>query len=95
MRKFLMMTLMTATLAAPAYASGSEGGMSPWADLTTETTLGRSMADVKATLTEMGFDTRKAEMEDGMIEAYVVRDGKMAEIYVDAATGKVARVKAK
>ena len=41
-------------------------------------------AVIKAQLTEQGYDVRKVEMEDGMYEAYAMKDGERFEIYLDA-----------
>lgn len=36
-----------------------------------------------AQLVAQGYDVRKIVMEDGKIEAYVVKDGETAELYFD------------
>lgn len=41
-------------------------------------------AKIRTTLTEQGYEVRKVKSEDGMFEAYVVKDGKMMEVYLDA-----------
>lgn len=64
-------------------------------DLTAGTELGTTMDQVQAKLKEMGYEIRKAEMEDGEIEAYVVKDGKMAEVYVSQQTGQITKIKSK
>ena len=38
---------------------------------------------IKAQLTEQGYDVRKIETEDGMFEAYAIKDGAHYEIYLD------------
>ncbi|HKK85740.1 MAG TPA: PepSY domain-containing protein [Roseovarius sp.] len=38
---------------------------------------------IKAQLTEQGYDVRKIETEDGMYEAYALKDGARYEIYLD------------
>lgn len=73
-------------LAAPAFAAES---------LSMDTMLGHSLAEVKGRLAEMGYDVRKGEMENGKIEVYFVKDGKMGEVYVDGASGKVAKLSIK
>ena len=40
-------------------------------------------AAIRATLTEQGYDVRKIDVEDGMYEAYAMKDGKRFEIYLD------------
>ncbi|WP_209506967.1 MULTISPECIES: PepSY domain-containing protein [unclassified Ruegeria] len=61
-------------------------------DLAPDAELGKSEAEIRQTLTGMGFDVRKIETEDGKIEAYVVKDGQLAEVYVDPASGKVVKI---
>ena len=39
---------------------------------------------IKAQLTEQGYEVRKIEMEDGLYEAYAMKDGERYEIYLDA-----------
>ena len=84
MRK-IAITAAAVLFALPAFAQ----------DLTTDTMLGKSLPEVKATLVSMGYEVRKGEMEDGMIEVYVVKGDKLGEVYVDGATGKIARLKIK
>ncbi|ASM73763.1 MULTISPECIES: PepSY domain-containing protein [Roseobacteraceae] len=83
MRKFALITLLA--FAAPAFA----------ADLTADTILGNSMDEVKTTLTDMGYEVRKTEMEDGNIEVYFVKDGKMGEVYVNPVTGGITKLEMK
>lgn len=40
-------------------------------------------AEIKTKLTEQGYDVRKIEMEDGMIEVYALKDGQRLELYLD------------
>lgn len=61
-------------------------------DLTTDTQLGSTPDEIRASLKDLGYDVRKIEDEDGKIEAYVVKDGKMAEVYVDPKTGKISKI---
>ena len=71
-------------LAAPLYAQDG--------DLTPGLMLGKDEAAIRTALTDLGYEVRKIDMEDGKIEAYVVKDKYMAEIYVDAMTGEIVRV---
>ncbi|SFI43393.1 PepSY domain-containing protein [Jannaschia pohangensis] len=80
MKKFALIALIAMT--SPALAQ----------DLTTETLLGTTLEEVQASLTEMGYEVRKAEMEDGKIEIYFVKDGAMGEVYVDPATGAITKL---
>ncbi len=83
MRKLALITLLG--LASPALA----------ADLNTQTELGTTTEQVRSNLTTMGYDVRKVEMEDGKIEVYFVKDGKMGEAYVSPQTGKITKLKTK
>ena len=47
---------------------------------------------ITADLTAQGYEVRKIDSEDGMIEVYAVKDGKMYEIYLDANL-KIVRTK--
>ena len=40
--------------------------------------------EIKAQLTTQGYEVRKVEIEDGMYEAYALKDGKRYEVYLDA-----------
>ena len=46
---------------------------------------------VTAQLTTEGFDVRKLEIEDGMIEAYVVKDGETSTVFLDPATLEIVK----
>ncbi|RVU38808.1 PepSY domain-containing protein [Hwanghaeella grinnelliae] len=83
------------TILATAFFAAFTASSAMAMDLTTGTELGTSMEQVQAKLKEMGYEVRKAEMEDGEIEAYVVKDGKMSEIYVNQQTGQVSKIKSK
>ena len=74
-RKIAMATLALSVLTSPmAFASDDEGEVD---------------AAVQAQLTEQlkaeGYDVRQFKAEDGLIEVYVVKDGKMQELWFDAA----------
>ena len=62
-------------------------------DFSTDTVLGTSMQEVKGTLANMGYEVRKSEMEDGMIEAYFIKGSEKGDVYVNTQTGKVERIK--
>jgi len=53
-------------------------------------------AEAKAQITQKlqseGYEVRKIKREDGMVEVYAMKDGKMLELYLDAAMN-VVRVK--
>ncbi|MBT2130008.1 PepSY domain-containing protein [Aliiroseovarius lamellibrachiae] len=80
MRKLALISLLV--FGTPALAE----------DISMDSILGTTMKEVQASLTTMGYDVRKAEMEDGMIEVYFVRDGKMGEVYVSPKTGAVTKL---
>ena len=81
MRKIALIAMMA--FATPALAEV----------VTMDSNLGTTIEEVQASLTAMGYEVRKAEMEDGKIEVYFVRDGKMGEVYVDPQTGAVMKLK--
>lgn len=87
MRKHLLIAAAAAmtVLAGPAIAK----------DLTKDAMLGNSMDAVKKSLTDMGYEVRKAEMEDGNIEVYFVKGDKKGEVYVSPKTGKIVKMKIK
>lgn len=43
-----------------------------------------TQARVEAAMTAQGYEVRKIEAEDGLIEVYAVKDGKTYEIFLDA-----------
>lgn len=49
-----------------------------------------TQAQVTADLTAQGYEVRKMEMEDGLLEVYAVKDGKTWQLFLDAAL-KVVR----
>lgn len=51
-------------------------------------------AAIESKLTDMGYDVRKIETEDGMYEAYALKHGDRYEIYLDTDLN-VARTKMK
>jgi len=86
-RKLVAGTALAASLALPlgfAAASSELQGA----------TLGKTTEDITASLTAQGYEVRKVKPEHGMLEAYAMKDGKRYELYVDPATGNVAKVKA-
>lgn len=42
-------------------------------------------------LTAQGYEVRQIKVEDGYYEAYVIRDGQRAELYLDAEMNIVTR----
>lgn len=39
---------------------------------------------VRTMLTDQGYEVRKIDFEDGLYEAYAIKDGKRMEVYVTA-----------
>ncbi len=83
MHKLALIALVA--FASPAFAE----------DVTMDSKLGTTIQEVQASLTAMGYEVRKAEMEDSKIEVYFVRDGKMGEVYVSPQTGAVTKLEVK
>jgi hypothetical protein len=44
-----------------------------------------TQATVIAKLTDLGYEVRKMEMEDGMLEVYAVKDATTYQLYLDGA----------
>jgi len=66
------------TLPLTAFASSDD------AALTAE-----RQTEIRTKLQADGYEVRKIDTEDGMIEAYVIKDGKRLELYLDAALNVV------
>ncbi|MDE4172798.1 PepSY domain-containing protein [Phaeobacter sp. PT47_59] len=64
--------ILALTLMIPVAALASDG--KPSAEVE---------AQIRATLTEQGYEVRKIETEDGLYEAYALKDGKKLEIYMN------------
>jgi Peptidase propeptide and YPEB domain len=69
-------------LAAPMAMAESEEG-----DVDAATT-----EKVTAQLTADGYEVRKLEVEDGLIEAYVVKDGATSSLFLNPTTLKVVKI---
>ena len=82
-RATLLSLAAIAAITAPAMAEVTVGAMA-----------GHTEAEVRQMLTADGYEVRKVETEDGKIEAYALKDGKKLEVYIDASTGAVTRIKA-
>ncbi len=70
-RMMTAMALALATLSAPAFAEGDAVDAAVKDKLT-------------AQLVAEGYEVRKIEAEDGLIEAYVVKDGETLQLFFDA-----------
>lgn len=80
-------TALAAAIALPA-------GLAAAASELDGAVLGTSADEIRANLTAQGYEVRKIKPEDGKLEAYALKDGKLLEVYVDPATGKVTKVEA-
>lgn len=79
-RKFATVALVLGTLAAPAITMAE-----------TEGKVDAAMQEkLTAQLVAEGYDVRQFKAEDGLIEVYVVKDGKMEELWFDASLKQVA-----
>ncbi len=85
MRKIFITAFAVTAIASHAFA----------AELSMDTVLGTTLEEVEATLTDMGYEVRKSEIEDGELEVYIVKDGKMSEVYVSPTTGSPTKIKTK
>ena len=88
MLKFAFAAVAAVTLATTAFAESQ--GSAAAIDMNTQ--LGTTKEEVTATLTEMGYEVRKFEMEDDKMEVYFVGNGKMGEVYVSQETGKPTKI---
>lgn len=87
MRKLTLAAILAmAPLMAPLMAA-AEGEM-----LAVDTELGTTEEAVQAKLVELGYEVRKMDMEDGMIEAYAVKGDETLEVYVSPETGKITKI---
>ncbi len=68
----LIARILALSLALPVAALASEAKPSAEMD-----------AKIRTTLTEQGYEVRKIEVEDGLFEAYALKDGKKLEIYMN------------
>lgn len=64
-------------------------------DLALDTVLGTTQSEVRTSLTNLGYEVRKSEMEEGKIEVYFVKDNKMGEVYISVVTGKIIKIEMK
>lgn len=65
--------LLALALALPAAAAFASDG----------TPSAETQAKIRELLTGQGYDVRKIETEDGLYEAYAVKDGKKYEFYLN------------
>ena len=83
MRTLIILAVLL--FSTPAYAT----------ELSKDIVLGTTISEVQRTLTDMGYEIRKSELEDGKIEVYFVKGDIMGEVYVSTVTGKITKLKMK
>ncbi len=88
MYKIVPAALTIVALAVPAFAVTAPA-------LGMDTVLGKTMEEVKASLSDMGYEIRKSDIEDGKMEVYFVGNGQMGEVYVSTETGKPTKINLK
>ncbi len=55
-----------------------------------------SMEEVKAKVSEQGYDVRRVKREDGCLEVYAIdKQGSKVEIYLHPVSGKIIKIKKK
>lgn len=62
------------------------------AELSVGDTLGKTEAEIRASLESVGYVVEEIEIEDGEIEAEIVLNGFEFEIDIDPITGKVVEL---
>ena len=67
--------------ADPAFAASSIGDY-----------VGKTAAEITESLEQQGYKVGEIEREGGNLEAKVVLDGKLYEIYADPRTGKIVEI---
>ena len=81
-----MKTATRTLIAAAMFAAFANGALAAETNEGAEAAATGAGADqVRAVLVAQGYEVRKIDMEDGMFEAYVIKDGKRAEVIVDSA----------
>ena len=80
MRKLALIALIAS--ASPALAE----------DITLDSVLGTTLQEIRTSVTAMGYEIRKSEIERGKIEIYVVGNGQQGEVYVNPQTGAVTKI---
>jgi len=71
--KFAKTALVSALLLVPASAAFASS----------DAVSAEQEAQIRTSLTEQGYEVRKIKMQDGMFEAYAIKDGKKVELYLD------------
>ena len=82
--RFLASMAVAVALALPAgstFAAASNGDY-----------VGKTAAEIAATLKQQGYKVREIEREGGYLEAEVVLDGRPYQIYTDRRTGQIVEI---
>jgi hypothetical protein len=74
-QKLAIALTFAAAMALPASGVSASGN---------ETVPAELAQKIRVKLTEQGYDVRKIKMEDGMYEAYVIKDGTREELYMNS-----------
>jgi len=85
-RALIAGTALVAALALPAGIAAASSDLDG-------ANVGTTADEIKTNLIAMGYEVKKVKPEDGMLEAYAMKEGKRFEVYVDTKTGTVAKVK--
>ncbi|MEL7091109.1 MAG: PepSY domain-containing protein [Pseudomonadota bacterium] len=80
------------TFAKPALLAALIVPTAAFAGLELGQPLGTQEADIRAALTEMGYEVQEIEFEDDEIEAEVTLDGVAYEIELAVDTGKIIEI---
>lgn len=79
-------TILALTTAMPAFASSDNYCGNA------DTSTWMSVDALKVKASEMGYDVKKVEIDDGCFEIYAIKDGKRVEAYLNPVSGEVVRV---
>jgi hypothetical protein len=82
--RFLASAALAAALALPAGAAFAAASIGDF--------VGKTAAEMTASLEQLGYKVGEVEREDGNLEAKVVLDGKPFEIYADPRTGQIVEI---
>ena len=92
MKKFILLAATTLSLAYVSPSMASSNGT------LCNNISGQpmSMEEVKAKVSEQGYDVRRVKREDGCLEVYAIdKQGSKVEIYLHPVSGKIVKIKKK
>ncbi|VAX08364.1 hypothetical protein MNBD_ALPHA03-1891 [hydrothermal vent metagenome] len=98
--KTIAALIMVSALSIPAVASGNKCAVIQKSGQKSGQKPGQkskwmSKDAITQSLTSQGYKVKKIEKEDGCYEAYVKKDGKKYEIYLNPITGAVVKTEEK